>query len=96
MLIVRDVFQAKYGRGDELVALFREMKEMNAESAGMRVMTDASGAFFRVVTEMEVESFAQWTTFGEAEMANADFGPWFRRMMEVTESGFREFFTIVE
>ena len=25
MLVVRDVFHAKYGRGDELVALFKEI-----------------------------------------------------------------------
>ena len=27
MLVVRDLFQAKYGRGDELVALFKEIAE---------------------------------------------------------------------
>ncbi|MBK6434104.1 hypothetical protein [Candidatus Amarolinea dominans] len=49
MLLVRDVFQAKYGRGDELVALFGEIAEHwrhgqhSIELRGNRTLTDASG-----------------------------------------------------
>jgi len=30
MILVRDVFQAKYGRGDELVKLFKEINDQMA------------------------------------------------------------------
>jgi hypothetical protein len=66
MLVERTVFQAKYGRGDELVALFQELKgrlrdEMGGEQTRrFRMLTDASGRFFTVVTELEVENFAAW------------------------------------
>jgi hypothetical protein len=48
MLVVRDVFQAKYGRGDELVALFKEIAGHWDQSHhpislhGFRILTDAS------------------------------------------------------
>ena len=55
MLLVRQVFQAKYGRGDELVALFQEfnarMRDAGELSPQFRILTDASGPFFTVVTE---------------------------------------------
>ena len=61
MLLVRQVFQAKYGRGDELVTLFQElnqrMRDAGELSSQFRILTDASGPFFTVVTETEVESF---------------------------------------
>lgn len=102
MLVARQVFQAKYGRGDELVALFQEINARMRETSGAgafprwRILTDASGPFFTVVTEVEVESFAVWEqTFREA-MAQPWMGEWFSRMMPLVESGSREFYNLVE
>lgn len=101
MLLVRDVFQAKYGRGDELVALFGEIAEHwrhgphSIELRGNRVLTDASGPFFTVVTEVEVADFAAWQQFIAEEFAMLEFGDWFARMMPLVESGRREFYNIV-
>ncbi len=104
MLLVRQVFQAKYGRGDELVALFKEARERgrlgaNADQTNdrsWRLLTDASGPFFTVVTEFEVESFAAWEQWFKQTMAQPDMGEWFGRMVDVVESGSREFYNIVE
>jgi hypothetical protein len=62
MLIVRQCFQAKYGRGNELVALFKEFNKRMQEAGAprLRILTDASGPFFTVVTEVEAENFAAW------------------------------------
>ena len=96
MLLVRDVFQAKYGRGDELVALFKEMQQgwPTASNHGLRILTDRSGPFFTVVTETQVESFAAWEQLVVEEFANPAFGDWFARMMPLVESGRREFYNI--
>jgi hypothetical protein len=99
MLLVRDIFQAKYGRGDELVALFKEARaQMGAggQAGSMRLMTDASGPFFTIVTEYEVESFAAWERQFAEMMAEPDTGGFGARMNEVVESGRREFYTVVE
>ena len=100
MLVARQVFQAKYGRGDELVALFQElntrMREADETASPFRILTDATGPFFTVVTESEVENFAAWEEgFGKA-MAQPWMGDWFSRMMPLVESGSREFYNLVE
>jgi hypothetical protein len=95
MLVVRQVFHAKYGRGDELAGLFQEVnarpREADPASPHFRFMTDASGRFFTVVTEVEVEDFAAWETGFRGSMNQPWMGEWFSRMMLLVESGHREF-----
>ncbi len=100
MLVARQVFRAKYGRGDELVALFQEfnarMQEAGETAPRFRILTDATGTFFTVVTEIEVENFAAWEGSFREAMDRPWMGEWFSRMMPLVESGSREFYNIVE
>jgi hypothetical protein len=100
MLVVRQVFQARYGRGDELVTLFQEFNTRQQETGesqpAFRILTDASGPFFTVVTEVEVESFATWEGSFRETMAQPWMGEWFSRMMPLVDSGSRDFYTLVE
>ncbi len=95
MILVRNVFQAKYGRGDELVQLIKEGQAILAKH-GMgrqRILTDLAGPFFTVVMEQEMESLAAYEQTREG-FSDPDFGPWFARMTELVDSGSREFLTI--
>jgi hypothetical protein len=100
MLRARQVFQAKYGHGDELVALFQEfntrMREAGEAQPPFLILTDASGPFFTVVTESDVESFADWESKFTEAMAQPWMEDWFGRMMPLVESGSREFYHVVE
>ncbi|MEW5959645.1 MAG: hypothetical protein AB1801_18120 [Chloroflexota bacterium] len=93
MIIIRDVFQAKYGKGGDLVALIKEARAtwLAAYATG-RILTDASGQFFTVVTETEVESLADWEQRAAEVFARPEFGDWFSRMTALVESGRREFY----
>jgi hypothetical protein len=59
-LRARRVLRAKYGRGNELVGLFQEfntrMQEEGRDAPHFRILTDATGPFFTVITEIEVAS----------------------------------------
>ncbi|MBX6342915.1 MAG: hypothetical protein IRY97_10690 [Thermomicrobiaceae bacterium] len=97
MIRVRNVFQAKYGRGDELVALIREMNErMRPDRQQGTILTDASGRFFTVVSEFEVESLADWERMTGEIFSDPEFNEWFQRMVPLVESGRREFYNVVE
>ena len=101
MLVARQVFRAKYGRGDELVALFQAFNARMQQEAGgtalrFRILTDASGPFFTVVAEAEVANFAAWEGAFREGMARPWMGEWFGRMMPLVESGSREFYNVVE
>ena len=59
------------------------------------IFTDATGPFFTVVTEAEVEDFAAWEGGIREAMGQPWMGEWFSRMMPLVESGSREFHHIV-
>lgn len=92
MLVVRDVFQARYGRGNELVALLKETFPQLGQEHTYRILTDASGPFFTVVTEVEVASLAEWEQMMVKVFNMPEFGEWFNRMTPLVESGRREFY----
>lgn len=93
MIVVRDVFQAKYGKGGELVALLKEvLPEMTR--GYQRILSDASGSFFTIVTEIEVASLAEWESVIAEAFANPKFAQWFERMVPLVESGRREFYNV--
>ena len=94
MIVVRGVFQAKYGKGDALVALFKEIRESWPGEYADRILTDISGPFFTVVVETEAESLANWERQRSEIFSKEGFGDWFARMTELVESGRREFYTI--
>jgi hypothetical protein len=92
MIVVRDVFQAKYGRGNELVGLLKETFSKLGHDHTYRLLTDASGPFFTIVTEIEVASLAEWEQLTAKVFAMPEFGEWFNRMLPLVESGRREFY----
>jgi hypothetical protein len=96
MITERLTFKAKYGHGDELVALFKESiaNLFPTEGVrGVRVYTDATGPMFSVVTEMDYDDATSWSrlTAGDpAVYGTSAFQEWFAKMMAVTESGERQ------
>lgn len=94
MILVRNVFQAKYGKGGELVALFKEVRQQQPTMSVDRILTDASGPFFTVVTETMVESLADWEQRMAKDFSTPKFEEWFARMMPLVESGRREFYNL--
>lgn len=94
MIIVRDVFQAKYGKGNDLAALFIEAKEKWSAQYAPRVLTDLSGPFFTVVTETEFENLSAFEEKSGEIFSMPEFGEWFGRMTELVESGQREFYNV--
>ncbi|PZS04028.1 MAG: hypothetical protein DLM69_02330 [Candidatus Chloroheliales bacterium] len=96
MLIIRDVFQVKWGHVDEAVALMKEIRDKwNSEGKkgfAVRILTDASGPFFTMVTESEAQNLADWERLNAAAFADPDFAAWFARTAELVESGRREFY----
>ena len=93
MILVRDVFQAKYGKGGELVALLKEFRDKWSPYAS-RILTDVSGPFFTVVAETELESLAEWERRIPEVFSAPEFAQWFARMEPLVESGQREFYNI--
>ncbi len=100
LLTERLTFRARYGHGDELVALFKEWYAKMGQQAGMsgaRVYTDATGPMFTVVLESDFADFAGYAAFFAQDAAmysDPDFQRWFERMQAITETGDRQLFNM--
>jgi len=94
MLVVRNIFHAKYGMGDALVQLLKSDPEIWAAGKNLRILTDASGPFFTVVSEFSFDSFAAWEASQQQEFSLPQFGEWFAKMIPLVESGSREFWSV--
>jgi hypothetical protein len=97
MILVRMVFQVKWGHTYEVVADFKEFQEIiQKESGGMRgrILTDLSGPFNTVVQEIEVESLAAWERQRAEVFSRPDFQERQARTADIIESGRVEFYTI--
>jgi hypothetical protein len=100
MIVERLTFQAKYGQGDALVALNKEvfalMKRRGLSSTG-RIYTDATGTMFTVALEQEFADMAAYAKAfaGDTAMyADKEFQDWFAKMVAVTEKGERQLFNV--
>ena len=94
MIVVREVFQAKYGQGDSMVALFKEAQGKWLSEVPSRLLVDLSGRFFSVVVEIEVESLAEWEDRMAKMFAAPETADWFARITFFIDSGTPEFYTI--
>ena len=101
MIVVRNVFQLKYGKTKEAVPLLKEgLAIQKRVLAGLeystRVLTDASGPFYTLVLEVTVPSLAAWETNAPRIFADKDFQANSQKMSALVESGYRELFNVVD
>jgi hypothetical protein len=97
LIVERDVFQAKYGHGDELVAVLKESGPLwDARGVKHRILTDVTGPFFTVVLELEWPDQVPLTIAHEVLFTKPEFIEWFSRTVPLTESGRRELYNVAE
>lgn len=101
MIVIRNVFQLKYGKAREAVALMKEalaiQKRMFADQAfSTRVLTDVTGPFYTLVLELTVPSLATFEANAPRLFADKEWQANYQKMAPLVESGSREVYSIVE
>jgi len=94
MMMVRLVFQAKYGKGADLLNLFKEAHRRWGNVYSGRILAERDGAYVTVISETEVASFDEWEQRLAYVFAQPDFAIWFLRMTHLVESNRRELYTV--
>jgi len=98
MILVRQTFQAKYGKAGEVVGHMREASSVFSQAIGhghsWRVLTDLTGPFDTVVLEIHAESMAEWEQMRSSMFQHAAFRETIVPMMDLLESGNCQIFTI--
>jgi hypothetical protein len=98
MILVRLVFQAKFGKVNEVLAGFKQTAPIVLQAVGQNargcILTDLGGPFNTVVQEIEVESLAEWERLRAALFSNPQFQQAQVASADLIESGRTEFYTI--
>ncbi|MDQ5857630.1 MAG: NIPSNAP family protein [Acidobacteriota bacterium] len=99
MIVVRNVFQLKFGKAKDALALWKEGREIARRTGSgekMRAMTDLVGSFYTLVMEEEFPSLADMEREMQSEMGAEEWKGWYQKFVPLVESGYREIFTVVE
>ena len=99
MIVVRNVFQLKFGKAKEARELMKEgvaISNRLGHAKATRVLTDLSGSFYTLVFELSFPSLADLEHGQQAITADAGWKAWYAKMVPLVESGHREIYSVVE
>ena len=99
MIVVRNVFQLKFGKAKEAVALLKEgvaIQKRAGVDFSSRLLTDLTGPFYTLVLELTVPSLGALEANQPRLMGDKDWQANYQKLAPLVESGYREIFTIVE
>jgi hypothetical protein len=98
MIVVRNVFQMKFGKAKEVKALMKEfssVSNVDMQKDG-RVLFDLVGPSYTMVMEMTSASLADFEQKMQNEMGRKEWGEWYQKFTPLMESSYREIFTVME
>ena len=100
MIVVRDVFQLKFGKAKEALAHLKAGRPI-FERLGMpmktsRLLTDLTGPFYTLVLESTFGSLAEYEKAGQSVTGDEKWHAWYSKFTPLCEGGHREIFTVVE
>jgi NIPSNAP len=99
MIVVRNVFQLKFGKAKEAVELWKEglglAKRLGFAAKSSRVLTDLVGQYYTLVFESTFESLSDFESSAKTIMSNPEWSAWYAKVVAITESGHREILNVV-
>ena len=100
MVIVRNVFQVKFGKSKEAVSLFKEATAV-ASRLGMsqphsRLLTDVTGDFYTLVLEHGFETLGEFEESSRKLMAHPEWQAIYGRILPLLDGGRREILNLVQ
>jgi hypothetical protein len=92
MLVVRDIFQLKFGKAKEAKALtldaIKIMKKYNP--ASVRFLTDFTGKSYRLILETSYSNLAEYEESLNSTLGAEEWRPWYEKFIPLVESSERE------
>lgn len=97
MIVVRDVFQLKFGKTREALALWQEGSQFLRQGnkvKDMRLLTDVAGRFYTLVLETSYDALADYESEMKESMTD-EWRAWYQRFVPLVDRGHREIFNVV-
>ena len=101
MIIVRNVFQLKFGKAKEAVAHLKEglaiqKKALADVDFSTRLLTDVTGPNYTLVLELTLPDLATYEANMPRLFADPDWHATYQKLTALVESGHRDVFRVVE
>lgn len=101
MVVIRNVFQLKFGKAKEAMALMKEglaiqKRALSGVEFSTRVLTDMTGPFYTLVLELNVPNLATFDSYTPKLFGNKEWQAHYEKLTPLVESGYREVFTVVD
>jgi hypothetical protein len=96
MILVRDIFQVKFGRMKEAKEVWKEMLKLFPGQGRPRLLTDLTGPYYTLVLEAAYKDLGDYQAFSQKEMAVQGMGALYQKFVPLVDSGRREMFTVLE
>jgi hypothetical protein len=97
MILVRNIFQLKFGKSRDAIALWTEGVKALQKSGinGTRLLTDTTGPFYTLVLENTYDSLAGYEASMKNGTSSDEWRDFYQKFVALVDSGRREIFTIV-
>ena len=101
MIVIRNVFQLKFGKAREAVALMKEglaiqKRVMSGQEYSSRVLTDVTGPFYTLVLELTVPNLSTFESQAPRLFGDKEWQANYKKLAPLVESGHREVYSVVE
>jgi hypothetical protein len=98
MILVRDVFQLRFGKAREAKALWKEGSQIETRLgyAPSRGMVDFIGPYYTFVMESTYEDLASFEQAMKKVMSSPEFSAWYQKFVPLVESGRMEIYTLLD
>ena len=98
MILVRDIFQLKFGKAKEAAALLKEGFPIIKKGGYFpeRILTDFTGDFYTLIMESKFKDLAEYEKGLKGNLQLPEWKKWYDRFVPLVQSGRREMLTIVE
>ena len=98
MIVVRDVFQLKFGKAKDAISLMKPILEkMNSMGHGKyRLLTDLVGNYYTLVLEGTFDSMENYQASMAQPPQEPEFKEFYSKFTEFVNNGHRDMWTVVE
>jgi len=100
MIVVRDIFQVKFGKAQDAIAVWKEgngmLQRMDKPDRKTRMLTDlAGGNYYTLILESDYDSLTEYEESMNGVMGNGEWKKWYQKFLPLAETGHREILKVV-
>ena len=98
MILVRDIFNLKFGKAKDAKALLNEARDLNKKYGfdATRALTDLTGPSYRLVLESQWDSLGKWESSMKEGLGATEWQKWYQKFVPLVDSASREIFSVVD